>query len=499
MQCCKSTLCQTSYRSRPHVTQKNLIAGEWLDGDNAIENRNPSDVSDLIGMFAQATSDQLEATLDQARVAQAEWAAYGLERKQAVLNAIGNEMMARADELGQMLSREEGKPLAEGQGEVYRAGQFFTYYAAECLRQIGENADSVRDGIEIDVRREAVGTVAIISPWNFPTATASWKIAPALCYGNAVVWKPANVTPASAVALTEIIAKQDIPKGLFSLVMGSGGTIGQQLVESPKVDAISFTGSVPVGKGIAAAAIQNLTKVQMEMGSKNALAVMDDADLDLAVSLALGGAFGGTGQKCTASSRLIVHQGVHDAFVEKLIAGAQAMKVGHALEAGTQMGPVVSQQQLNENLAYVDLGKSEGAELACGGAQLEMPHQGFYMSPGVFLNTNNQMRINREEMFAPLTSVIKVDSYDEALSVVNDTNFGLTSGIVTQSLARATHFRRNARTGVVTINLPTAGTDYHVPFGGRGDSSYGPREQGKAAAEFYTTVKTAYISAGTPV
>lgn len=481
------------------MTQKNLIAGEWLDGDNAIENRNPSDVSDLIGMFAQATADQLEATLDQARVAQAEWATYGLERKQAVLNAIGNEMMARAEELGQLLSREEGKPLAEGKGEVYRAGQFFTYYAAECLRQIGENADSVRDGIEIDVRREAVGTVAIISPWNFPTATASWKIAPALCYGNAVVWKPANVTPASAVALTEIIAKQDIPKGLFSLVMGSGGTIGQQLVESPKVDAISFTGSVPVGKGIAAAAIQNLTKVQMEMGSKNALAVMDDADLDLAVSLALGGAFGGTGQKCTASSRLIVHQGVHDAFVEKLIAGAQAMKVGHALEAGTQMGPVVSQQQLSENLAYVDLGKSEGAELACGGAQLEMPHQGFYMSPGVFLNTNNQMRINREEMFAPLTSVIKVGSYDEALSVVNDTNFGLTSGIVTQSLARATHFRRNARTGVVTINLPTAGTDYHVPFGGRGDSSYGPREQGKAAAEFYTTVKTAYISAGTPV
>ena len=480
------------------MTHKNLIAGNWLDGETSIENRNPSDVTDLIGRYAQASSDQLEATLDQARQAQREWAAYGLERKQAVLNAIGNEMMARAEELGRLLSREEGKPLAEGKGEVYRAGQFFTYYAAECLRQIGENADSVRDGIEIDVRREPVGTVAIISPWNFPTATASWKIAPALCYGNAVVWKPANVTPASAVALTEIIAKQDIPNGLFSLVMGAGGTIGQALVESPKVDAISFTGSVPVGKGIAATAIQNLTKVQIEMGSKNALAVMDDADLDLAVSLALGGAFGGTGQKCTASSRLVVHAGVHDAFVEKLIAGAQAMKVGHALEDGTQIGPVVSQQQLDGNLAYVDLGKLEGAELACGGTRLEMPHDGFYMSPGVFLGTNNQMRINREEMFAPLTSVIKVDSYEEALSVVNDTNFGLTSGIVTQSLARATHFRRNARTGVVTVNLPTAGTDYHVPFGGRGDSSYGPREQGKAAAEFYTTVKTAYISAGDP-
>jgi aldehyde dehydrogenase (NAD+) len=480
------------------TTKLNFISGEWVAGESEIENRNPSDLSDVVGHFAQASAAQLEATLATARQAQIEWAGYGAERKQAVLMAIGNELMARSEEMGTLLSREEGKPLAEGKGEVYRAGQFFTYYAAECLRQIGENADSVRAGVEIDVRREPVGVVAVISPWNFPTATASWKIAPALCYGNAVVWKPANATPASAVALTEIIARQDIPKGLFSLVMGSGRSVGQRLVESPQVNAISFTGSVPVGKGIAMAAIQNLTKVQMEMGSKNALAVMDDADLDLAVSVALGGAFGGTGQKCTASSRLIVHEKIHDAFVQKLVAGAQAMKVGHALEAGTQMGPVVSQQQLSENLAYVDVGKSEGAELACGGARLDMPHDGFYMSPGVFVNTTNDMRINREEMFAPLTAVIKVGGYDEALATVNDTNFGLTSGIVTRDLARATHFRRNARTGVVTVNLPTAGTDYHVPFGGRGDSSYGPREQGKAAAEFYTSVKTAYISAGSP-
>jgi len=475
---------------------KNLIAGEWLTGEGEIENVNPSDLSDIIGLFAQADADQLEATLDQARVAQQAWATYGIERKQAVLNAIGTELMARADELGTLLSREEGKPFAEGRGEVYRAGQFFTYYAAECLRQLGENAESVRPGVEVDVRREPVGVVAVISPWNFPTATASWKIAPALCYGNAVVWKPANITPASAVALTEIISRQDIPKGLFSLVMGSGRSIGQRLVENPKVNAISFTGSVPVGKSIAAAAIGNLTKVQMEMGSKNALAVMDDADLDLAVTLALGGAFGGSGQKCTASSRLVVHAAIHDAFVDKLVAGARAMKVGHALEDGVQMGPVVSQQQLDENLTYVDLGKSEGAELVCGGARLELTKQGYYMSPGVFLNTSNDMRINREEMFAPLASVIKADGYEHALSIVNDTQFGLTSGIVTTSLARASHFRRHAQSGCVMVNLPTAGTDYHVPFGGRGDSSYGPREQGKAAAEFYTTVKTAYISAG---
>ncbi|RED11769.1 aldehyde dehydrogenase family protein [Pontivivens insulae] len=479
-------------------TKQNYIAGAWVSGESTVENRSPSDLSDLIGHFAQASRDQLDCALECAKVAQAEWAAYGMERKQAVLDAIGREMMARAEELGTLLSREEGKPLAEGKGEVYRAGQFFTYYAAECLRQLGENADSVRPGVEIDVRREPVGTVAVISPWNFPTATASWKIAPALCYGNAVVWKPANVTPASAVALTEIIAKQDIPAGLFSLVMGAGSTIGQRLVESPMIDAVSFTGSVPVGKGIAASAIANLTKVQMEMGSKNAFVIMDDGDLDLGVSLSLAGAFGGTGQKCTASSRLIVHEAVHDAFVEKLVAGAEKMIVGHALEPGTQIGPVVSEAQLNENLDWVKRGVAEGAELATGGVRVERSTEGYYMTPGIFLNTTNQMVINREEMFAPLTSVIKVGSYEEAVDTVNDTRFGLTSGIVTKSLARATHFRRNARTGVVTVNLPTAGTDYHVPFGGRGQSSYGPREQGKAAAEFYTTVKTAYIAAGEP-
>ena len=479
-------------------TKLNHIAGEWVSGGSEIENRNPSDLSDLVGRFAQATPDQLDTALDAAIAAQAEWAAYGLERKQAVLMSIGTEMMARAEELGTLLSREEGKPLAEGKGEVYRAGQFFTYYAHEILRQLGENADSVRPCIEVDIRRDPVGTVAVISPWNFPTATASWKIAPALAFGNAVIWKPANLTPASAHALTEIITRQDIPRGLFQLVMGAGRDVGQRLVESPKVDAISFTGSVPVGKGIAAAAIGNLTRVQMEMGSKNALAVMEDADLDLAVTLALGGAFGGSGQKCTASSRLIVHDAIHDAFVDKLVAGAKAMKVGHALAEGTQMGPVVSEQQLAENLAYVELGKSEGAELACGGARLTMETEGYFMSPGVFLNTTNQMRINREEMFAPLASVIRVGSYDEALATVNDTDFGLVSGIVTRNLARATDFRRKAQTGVVTVNLPTAGTDYHVPFGGRGLSSYGPREQGTYAREFYTSVKTSYIASGTP-
>ncbi|GMG81462.1 aldehyde dehydrogenase family protein [Paralimibaculum aggregatum] len=475
-----------------------FIDGRWQDGASRIENRNPSDVSDLIGLYAQAGADQLDEALAAARRAQPAWWAAGIQKRHDVLMAIGTEMMARAEEIGRLVAREEGKPLAEGKGEVYRAGQFFTYFAAEVLRNQGDLAESVRPGIEIDVRREPVGVVAIISPWNFPVATPAWKIAPALAFGNAVVWKPANVTPASAAALTEIIARQDIPAGLFNLVTGSGREIGQRLIESAGVDAISFTGSVPVGRGIAAAAIRNMTRVQLEMGSKNPFLVMDDADLDLAVAHAANAAFGGTGQKCTAASRLIVHAAVHDAFVEKLAAAAQALRVGHALEAGTQIGPVVSADQLRQNLDYIAIGRDEGAELVCGGTRLERPTEGHYMAPAVFAGTRNDMRINREEMFAPITCVIRAGSYDEALAIANDSPFGLTGGIMTRSLARASHFRANMRAGCVMVNLPTAGTDYHVPFGGRGASSFGPREQGRYAAEFYTTVKTAYVAAGAP-
>ena len=474
------------------------IAGRWQPGAAGIENRNPSDLSDMIGSYGQADAAQLDEALEAARKAQPLWWRAGVQKRHDVLMAIGTELMARAEEIGQMLSREEGKPLAEGKGEVFRAGQFFTYFAAEALRGHGDLAESVRPGIEIDVRREPVGVVAIISPWNFPVATPAWKIAPALAFGNAVVWKPANLTPASAVALTEIISRQDIPPGLFNLVSGPGREVGQRLVESPLVDAISFTGSVAVGRGIAASAIANMTKLQMEMGSKNPMLVMDDADLDLAVAHAANSAFGGTGQKCTAASRLIVHRAVHDAFVEKLTVAAKALKVGHALEAGTQIGPVVSDGQLQQNLDYIALGQSEGAQLLCGGERLERPTKGHFMAPAVFAGTSNAMRINREEMFAPITCVIKADGYDEALALANDSAFGLTAGIMTRSLARASHFRANMRAGCVMVNLPTAGTDYHVPFGGRGASSYGPREQGRYAAEFYTTVKTAYVAAGAP-
>ncbi len=479
--------------------EQNFIAGQWLNGADELANINPSDLSDTIGLYAQADSKQLQMALDAANSAQAGWAATPLEKRQSVLMAIGNELMQRSEELGRLLSREEGKTLVEGKGEVYRAGQFFTYYAAEVLRQIGDNADSVRPDIEIDVRREAIGTVAVISPWNFPMATAAWKIAPALAFGNAVIWKPANLVPASAVALTEIISRQDLPTGLFNLVMGGGSSIGQALVESQQINAVTFTGSVPVGRQVAKAAAANFTRTQLEMGSKNALAIMDDANMDTAVACALNGAFGSTGQKCTASSRLVVHADIHDEFVDRLVTATGNMVVGHALEEETQIGPVASRDQLTQNLENIELGKREGGELLTGGESVERATVGYYMTPAVFAHTSNDWQINREELFAPIACVIKVDSYEEALATVNDTRFGLTAGIITTSLARASHFRRHAQTGCVMVNLPTAGTDYHVPFGGRGESSYGPREQGRYAVEFFTQVKTSYIHSGNAV
>ena len=478
--------------------QLNLINGEWVDGKDALENRNPSDLSDRVGLFAQAAPAQAEDALAAAQKAQPQWAAQGLEKRQSVLAKIGDELMSRAAEIGELISREEGKPRAEGVGETFRAGQFFAYFAAETLRLNGLTADSVRDGVEIQTHREPVGVVAVVSPWNFPLAAASWKIAPALAFGNAVVWKPANLTPAVAVKLAEIIARQDLPPGAFNLVMGGGESVGMKIVSSPLANAITFTGSLEVGRTVAQAAAKNLTKLQMEMGSKNPLVVMDDADLDLAVACAVNGAFGGTGQKCTASSRLIVHEKIHDAFVEKTVAATRALKVGNALAPETQMGPAASSAQFESNLAYLELARKEGAKIACGGEKLKMETDGFYMSPALLTEGDNAMRINREEMFAPIACVIRVRSYQKALEMANDTEFGLTSGIITRSFARAAHFRRNAKSGCVMANLPTAGTDYHVPFGGRKNSSHGPREQGGAAVEFYTATKTAYSSPGSP-
>ncbi|WP_373939351.1 aldehyde dehydrogenase family protein [Vibrio kanaloae] len=468
------------------------IGGEWQAGVSTVANINPSDISENIGNFAQASAEQVQQAISAAKHAQPEWEKTPIERKQAVLQAIGDELIARCDELGTLLSREEGKPFAEGRGEIYRAGQFFQYFAAEVLRQIGDNAESVRPGVSVEVTREAVGVIGIISPWNFPTATAAWKIAPALAFGNSVIWKPANLTPASAVALTEIIHRQGIPAGTFNLVLGSGSTVGDALINSKEVNGVSFTGSVDTGRKVAAATAPNFVRCQLEMGSKNALVIADDADIQTAVDATIAGSFSGAGQKCTASSRLVVMDSIHDQYVEALIKRMSELKVGHALEEGVFMGPVVEGNQLEANLGWVEKARQSGGELAFGGERLSMKHEGFYMSPTLFLNTKNDWEVNQEEVFAPMASVIRVADLEEAIATTNDTRFGLTGGIITQSLRTSAMFKQQAQTGCVMVNLPTAGTDYHVPFGGRKESSFGPREQGQYAKEFYTVVKTAY-------
>ena len=476
--------------------RENFIDGAWVAGERAAPDVNPSNLADVVGEYAHAGTAHVDAAIAAAAAAFPSWSRGNVQARADALDKIGTEILARREELGMLLSREEGKTKPEGIGEAARAGYIFKFFAGECLRLAGELLPSVRPGIGVEITREPVGVVGIITPWNFPIAIPAWKVAPALAYGNCVVLKPADLVPGCAWALAEIISRSGLPKGVFNLVMGRGSVVGERMINDPRVAAVSFTGSQAVGKGVALACAKRLAKVQLEMGGKNPQVVLDDADLDVAVNCAVQSAFFSTGQRCTAASRLVVTQGIHDRFVAALTDKIRALKVDDALKDGTEIGPVVDQKQLEQDLEYIDLGKREGAKLVVGGERLKRATDGFYLQPALFTETSPSMRINREEIFGPIASVIRVKDYDEALAVANDTPFGLSSGIATTSLKHAAHFRRNSAAGMVMVNLPTAGVDYHVPFGGRKESSHGPREQGRYAAEFYTTVKTAYVLAG---
>ena len=481
------------------TTYNNLINGQWVAGKSVSANTNPSDLSDVVGEYAQGDAADVNAAVAAAQAAFPAWSTSGIQARSDALDKIGNEILARKEELGDLLAREEGKTRPEAIGEVARAGQIFKFFAGECLRLAGESIPSVRPGIGVEITREPIGVVGLITPWNFPIAIPAWKIAPALAFGNCVVLKPADLVPGSAWALAEIISRSGIPAGVFNLVMGRGRVIGDALVQHADVAAISFTGSVSVGRGIAEACVKSGKKVQLEMGGKNPQVVLDDADLAQAVELSAQSCFYSTGQRCTASSRLIVTDQIYPAFVEALQARMAKIKVGDARAAGTDIGPVVSQAQLEQDLSYVEIAQAEGAVLAAGGSRIACHtgsgNDGFFMQPALLVDSTPAMRINREEVFGPVASVIRVRDYEEALAVANDTAFGLSAGIATTSLKYASHFKRHAQAGMVMVNLPTAGVDYHVPFGGRKGSSYGPREQGRYAQEFYTTVKTAYTLA----
>lgn len=467
------------------------IDGQWHAGTSALPDINPSDTDDVIAQFACASAAQMRDAVSAARRAQPAWEAATTQFRADILGRTAAEMMARKEELGEIVSREAGKTRAEGMGEVVRAAQIFGFFAGETVRYRGENLPSVRPNIDVQISREAVGVVTLITPWNFPIAIVAWKLAPALAFGNTVVLKPSEHTPAIACELMEILSRHGLPAGVANLVNGDGATASVALLQD--VDAVSFTGSVATGEKIAQKAITRMIPMQLEMGGKNPLVVLDDADLAVAVECAANGAFFSAGQRCTASSRLIVTEGIHDRFIVALRERLRALRVGPALDENVDIGPIINASQLDRSLRYIDIGKGEGATLYEGGTRVQARTPGFFLRPTLFTDTHNAMRINQEEIFGPVASVIRVKDYEEALSVANDTAFGLSSGICTASLKYATHFRRHVRSGLTMVNLPTAGLDYHVPFGGMKGSSYGPREQGTFAVEFYTTTKTAYL------
>jgi len=477
------------------MVHRNYINGQWKTGATVGISQNPSDLDHPVGEYARAAAADVIEAIAAARAASSAWSTSSVQRRADLLDQVGNELLARKDELGELLAREEGKSLPEAIGETARAGYIFKFFAGEALRIGGEHLSSVRPGVEVDITREPVGVVGLITPWNFPYAIPAWKIAPALAYGNCVVFKPAELVPLCAWQLADMLHRAGLPAGVFNLVMGSGRLVGQAIVDHRDVDAISFTGSQAVGEDLRRVAAGRGARVQLEMGGKNPLVVLDDADIDVAVDAAVQGSYYSTGQRCTASSRLIVERGIHARFLGALLRRMAVLKVGAATERGIDIGPVVDESQLRTDLNYLQIARDEGAEPIAGGELVERSTRGHFLTPAL-LRAEPGMRIAREEVFGPVATLLVADSYEHALALANDTPFGLCAGICTQSLKHASHFKRHAQAGMVMVNLPTAGVDYHVPFGGRKGSSYGPREQGRYAAEFFTTVKTAYVFAG---
>jgi len=472
---------------------KNLISGEWVETPEIEENINPSDTSDIVSTFYKGSFSHIFETIDCASKVQADWAKSSIALREQILTEIAEKLMANKDFYGEIIAREAGKPIKEATDEVVKSAEFFTYFAAESIRSKGAYMDSPREAVDIEVINEPVGVVGVITPWNYPLAIAAWKIAPALAYGNSVILKPSSQTPAIAYILAKIIDSTKLPKGVFSLIYGKGGVIGKALAESKKVQAITFTGSVGAGKDLAKKSIDSMTKLQLEMGSKNSLIILDDADLDMAVEAAIKGAYNANGQKCTSCSKLVVTEGIYEKFLEAYKAKMKTLTVGNAMDKTSNIGPCIDKKQLDSNLAYIKLGQEEGATLVCGGEAIKTSTEGFFFSPALFVDGKSQMRINQEEMFGAIACVIKVKNYDEAIHVLNDTEFGLSGGIITNDLKKAMQFKHDAVIGNVMINLPTAGMDNHVPFGGRKNSSYGSREKSYAASDFYTTTKTVYI------
>ena len=467
------------------------INGEKVSSERPGESLNPSNTNEIVARVPQGAAAEVDAAVAAAKAAFPGWSDASPEVRSDILDRASNILMDRREQVGRLMAREEGKTLQESIGETARSARILKYFAGEALRVHGQNLMSVRPGVEIQTYRQAVGVFGLITPWNFPVAIPAWKIAPAIAFGNTVVIKPAGFSSATAEALVAILHEAGLPRGVVNMVIGEA-EVGRAIVAHKDVDGLSFTGSQGVGASVGKGAMERQARVQLEMGGKNPLVILDDADLERAVAIALDGSFFSTGQRCTASSRLIVQDGIHDRFVQMLGEKVRALKVGDALDPVTQMGPAVSEKQMENSYRYIDIARSAGGRIVTGGERLTLDNPGWYVQPTLIADTDATSQINNEEVFGPVASTIRVKDYEEALGIANGVEFGLSAGIATTSLKYARDFQRRAQAGMVMVNLPTAGVEYHVPFGGSKKSSYGAREQGFAAVEFFTQQKTAY-------
>ena len=478
-------------------THQNFIGGKWQDSisGQVYPVTNPAHTSQVIGKFQSSLPQDAENAITAAHEASKTWASTSAPQRGAILYKALEVMVRRAQEMAEAITIEEGKPIADAMGEVKRAMNIIEYAAGEGRRLFGYTTPSeLPDTIAYTVKRP-IGVVALITPWNFPLAIPAWKLAPCLIAGNTVVYKPASATPLSAVILVEVFEEAGLPAGVLNLVTGPGGSVGNTLVEDPRVGGISFTGSTEVGTSITARASELLKKVQCEMGGKNAAIILNDADLEKAVPGVVGGAFGSTGQRCTATSRAIVEDGIYDEFMETLINQTKALTIGDGMDETKDVAPLSSKNQLDSVLEYIGIGTEEGAKLTFGGHHLQDGEfsEGYYVEPTIFEDVNTDMRIAQEEIFGPVLSVLRASDLKDAIRINNAVEFGLSSSVYTRDLMQAHEYINTAHTGMVHVNAPTLGGEVHLPFGGLGSSGTGQREQGIEGFEFYSEIVTVYI------
>jgi acyl-CoA reductase-like NAD-dependent aldehyde dehydrogenase len=478
------------------MTFANFVGGTWVPAASGatLENRNPANTRDLIGNFADSSAADAEAAIGAARRAFDSWRLVPAPKRAEILFKAAQIIAARKDEFARDMTREMGKVLDETGGDVQEAIDMTYFLAAEGRRMHGQTAPSeLRDKFAMSLR-QPLGVCSMITPWNFPMAIPSWKIIPALVCGNTVVLKPSELTPLSAVHFIKVLEEAGVPPGVVNMVTG-GPAVGEMLTTHPDVAVVSFTGSTAVGRLVNQNAAPFFKKVHLEMGGKNAIMIMDDANLDLALEGCLWGGFGTTGQRCTAASRVIVHERVHDRFVEQFVARARSLRVGDGLDPRTQMGPSISEKQLQKVMSYVEIGTAEGATIACGGHRLsgDAYQHGFFHEPTIFTNVTPAMRIAREEIFGPVVSVIKCGGVEEAVAIANDVVYGLSASIYTQDINRAFRAMRDVYTGIFYVNAPTIGAEVHLPFGGTKATGNGHREAGLAALDVFSEWKSVYV------